>query len=660
MLIPRLRNDHGELPRLALSLATLSAVGFSLVLCAQLSWMQLASRSSYTLSNVLGAPGRNLLLLTLGGGIALPALIGLLLFWRRGPRAIEPLEYWATVLAPLALAFVLPGLFLNQVAETKPLFYLVVLSAFGLATRALCAASLRAQSARRAQRASRPPPPTQRFGALRRFRWRMPALPLPGAIAFSLVVLSAVSYALYFGHYAVVHHRMIQTIDTDVGIVDNLMANLLRGRWFRAPAQLGTLPGSYLSVHADYIALLFVPIYRLRPGAETLLWLQAALAGLSLVPLYLLSSRLLGQRMAIWASIAYLLLAPLHVALIYGFSWFPAFGLFSFTLYYAVVSERRWLIALALLALLASTEAGPLGVFALGIFLAISRKQTRLGVGFCLVAALVFVVNTRLVLSAGEQAELPPLAAGLKTLLYNPVYFFLDLARAAKLTAALHALAPLALLPLAPLSSLSLLLPGLLFTSASKEFWPAATGSAQFQLLWIPGSVLAVLFTLHRLRNAPGQRPLFLASVVAMSLGLLSHSYDFGLLLRGDALTNPSKSTQFGFTRADEKRYADLQAVIRHIPASASVAATTYMVSHVSSRADVFDARRPYGKPDYIFFSTRELAGPARSALSATLSSHSYALVAHIEEFYLFRRAAETPETSAALRALGLLSPDHP
>jgi hypothetical protein len=244
----------------------------------------------------------------------------------------------------------------------------------------------------------------------------------------------------------------------------------------------------------------------------------------------------------------------------------------------------------------------------------------------------------------------------LKTLLSNSVYFVLDLARATKLTAALHALAPLALLPLAALSSLPLLLPGWLFTSAGKEFWPTAPAAAQFQLLWIPGCFLAVLFTLQRLRTSSSQRPLFLASVVAMSVGLLSHSYDFGLLLRGDALTSPSKGGHFEYGPADEKRYADLQAVLRHIPRSASVVATTYMLPQVSSRTEVFDARRPYGKPDYVFFSARELSGTARTALAATLSSRSYALVAHIEEFYLFRRAAETPETQAVLRGLGLIS----
>jgi hypothetical protein len=70
---------------------------------------------------------------------------------------------------------------------------------------------------------------------------------------------------------------------------------------------------------------------------------------------------------------------------------------------------------------------------------------------------------------------------------------------------------------------------------------------------------------------------------------------------------------------------------------------------------DVFDARRPYGEPDYIFFSTLELVGPAREALMTSFGSHRYTLTANAGEFYLFRRSPETSETSARLRVLGLL-----
>jgi len=652
MLIHRLRSEFRELPRLALALATLAIVGFSLVLCAQLSVMQLAPRSSYTLSNSLGAPGRNLLLLTLAAGIVTPAAAGLILYLRRGPRAIETLERWATVLSPLSIAFALPAFFLVQVAETKPLFYLVMLSAFGLALRELVAASLRAFGS------GAGPKPVSRARLLLA---RLPPLRLPRALALALVLACAAAYALFLGRYAIAHHRLIQTLDTDVGIVDNLMSNLSHGRWFRVPAQFGTLPGNYLTARPEYIAWLFVPIYRLHPSAETLLWLQVSLIALCVLPLFLLTARWLGQKMAIWVSLAFLSLAPLQYALLNGFSWLPAFCLFSFLLYYAVFSERAWLIALCLPATLASTEAGPVGVFALGVFIAASCKKTRLGVTFCVLGTLVFAVNTRLALyGAGTTQVVPPFASGLKTLLTNPVYFVLDLARAVKLSAMLHVLAPLVLLPLSALNLLVLVMPGLLFTSATHEFWPASITAAQYCMVWIPGCLLALLFALQRLQRTSSQRPLFLGSVVALSCVLASHSYDFGVIVRPDALRTSAIASVFQSTPEGEQRYGELMSVARLIPATASVVASPYMLSHVSNRVDVFNTQRPYAEADYVLFSARELVDVTRSSLATTFSKHRYALVRHAGEFYLFRRAAETPATIEALRTLDLLPAERP
>ena len=50
----RLRDDPNELPRLALALATLALVGFSLVFACQMLWLNLSQRSDFALRNTLG------------------------------------------------------------------------------------------------------------------------------------------------------------------------------------------------------------------------------------------------------------------------------------------------------------------------------------------------------------------------------------------------------------------------------------------------------------------------------------------------------------------------------------------------------------------------------------------------------------------------------
>ena len=164
-----------------------------------------------------------------------------------------------------------------------------------------------------------------------------------------------------------------------------------------------------------------------------------------------------------------------------------------------------------------------------------------------------------------------------------------------------------------------------------------------------------MLYGLHRLRRTPGKRQLYLASLITMTFTLLSHSYNFGALLREDSFAGDGRKDQFAFTPVSEKRIADLHKVTNLIPLNASVVATTYMLAQISNRANVFDARRPYDAPEYIFFSSLELMGTARDALSVTLSHHGYALVATAGEFYLFRRGVESSETVPTLRMLGLI-----
>lgn len=642
----RLRKERDDLPRLALSLASLGAVGFSLVLCFQLLWMQLAIRTTYALSNVLGAPNRDLLLLTLALGIITLPLLAVLIDKRRPGTRFEVVHTSATVLAPLALLFVLPGLFLSQVAANKPLFYLVILSAFGLALRALLAASFAA--------CARPLPARWRAWLEAPRFARLRGLRLPMGAWLLSVMGAAAGYAALLTKSALLRHHSLLSPQDELSSANNALANLLHGRGLRVPAHFGTLPGSYASLHADYAALLFAPLYALRPGADALLRLQVVLVALNVVPLFLLAAHLLGQRAAVWASFAFLLLAPLHVAVVYSFSWLPAFCLFSFTFYYAVLARRPWLLAFALPALLASSDAGPVAVFAFGVFLGTSSKRTRLALGLCLVSALIFGWNTRLALSAPGDPSPPVFAQALTTLTTNPTYFLWDLARAAKINVILQALAPLALLPLAWLRALPLILPGFAVTSATNEFWPTTEGAYPYAVVWIPGAFLSLLLTLQRLRSVPAQRPLYLASVVTITVTLLGHCWAVGTLLQRDGTGQGNAARTVEPAQAAEHRYAQLSVVLPSIPATGSVVATSYMLPYVSARADAFDARRSYPAPDYILLSSLELVGEARTALEATVARGQYQLLGHAGEFYAFQRGAETPQTSAALSTLGL------
>jgi hypothetical protein len=380
--------------------------------------------------------------------------------------------------------------------------------------------------------------------------------------------------------------------------------------------------------------------------------MQVCTAALGVIPLYLLVSRSLGRTAALWFGCGYLLLAPMHGALLVGFSFWPAVTLFTLTLYYAVESERTWLVVLILPVLLASSEAGPLNVFAYGLFLVISGKRTRLGLRLGALAAALAAFNFSY--PWGGATEHSPLVRAIGVLLENPVYFVLDLARAVKLTSILHALAPLCLLPVFELVTWPLAIPGLLFTSAGAEFWPNGHGNDGASVVWVPACLLALLVALNKQRQDPSRRSSYRAWLVALTITQLSHSFDFGAILRSDGFGGQAAPASFQLTAAAQARYDQLMKLVRRIPESASVATTDSLLSHVSERPDVYLASRPFGQPDYILLSSREIAD-AKPMLETAFAAHRYKLAAaNSGEFYLFSRGIEEPATDAALKSLGL------
>lgn len=628
-----------ELPRVALSLVKLALVGFSLVLFAQMTWLQATQRTAFALHNVLGIEPRKVLLLAIASGMVLPAVVTLTLLWLRRTRLalVDALERAATFCAPLAVLFLVPGLFLSQVAEAKPLFYLVVLVAFGISFSLLMSKALEV---------------APRLDWLPRWYLLTENRSLR-VLPFLLLLVGAVSYALVLGRYSIAHHRLLQTSAADVGIVDNVMANLLHGHFFRAPAAFGTQPGDYSSLHGEYGSVLFVPIYWLRPGAETLLLLQVVAATLTVIPLYLLVAARLGRRMALWFGAVYLLLAPLHAALLLGFSWLPVVSLLSITLYYAVDSRRRWLLLGSLVVLLSISEAGALNVLFFGMFLIVSRKRVRLGIGLAILSGILVLFNLVHSTRGVGAADHPPLVSAVQAFLGNPVYFALDLVRATKLTSVLHALAPFCLLPLFELAAWPLFVPALLFTSATTEFWPAAHLGYGSGIIWIPACLLGLLFTLEKQRCSAGSRNAYRAWVVSLSIVLLSHSFAFGALLRAGGFGYQATSASFRMTPADEARYGQVTALGGRIPALASVTATSSLFSHVSNRPDAYQLSSAPSQPDYIFLSKHE-ATDAKTQLERAFATRAYRLVASsADDFYLFSRAAENAETIGALKKLG-------
>lgn len=643
-------------PRLALALATLGAVGFSLTLLAWELSMEAALRSRFLLENQLGIELRGRLLLTLAVGAAMPAAIALFLRIRRGPVFDAPLHRFAALVAPLALAFWLPVLFEWQGAQKNALMYLVMLSVFVLSARALTMRAIEEYKRGRSPLAPLTRPP---------FR-------MPRWAALTLVLTAASAYIAYTGYFTIQNHRQIGTMAFDLGIYDNLMYNAMHGRFFHSPVLFGPGNRSYLAGHAELAMVLFVPFYALRPHAETMLLIQSVVLGLAALPLYLFAEKLVARGAAVLLCLGYLLFAPLHGPHFYDFHWLPLAIFFHFWLYYAIVTRKSWLTLLCVLVLCAIREDIAVGLSLLGVFLFLTGLRVRLGLGLAVFAGLWFVIDKFVLMQRmgawwfeNMYAELfadgrVSYASVFSTLLSNPVYAVSSFVRGAKLTYGLHMVAPLAFLPLRRVAFLLLMLPGAAFTLMTTGYWPTTEISFQYTTHWIPYLFLACVLGLAAMNYEKGSNSRRAAALIALALGVLSHSYNFGAVLQRQSFRGGFSHISFEMSPEAQRQYQDLMRLVGMIPREASVAASETLNPHISARLDAYTMRYDFGPVDYMLINRREVSGEPRNVLVEQFKRVPYRLLQRAGDFFLFRRATPNSATDAALRDLGLPSPAQP
>ncbi len=587
----------------------------------------------------------------------LPALLAaLLIVWKR-ERALGIIEPTTKIASPLLLAFALPGLFAWQLAQQRPVAYLILLSVWGLGLERLLRVSFR-ELALAAQDLW--PSPTWFFS-------RPGVMRASNVLGAGVVVTAAAAYAAYTGFYTIRHHHLIATTAFDLGIYDNMIFNAMKGHFFQAPVLYG--PGKFnsLSGHAEYAVPLFAPFYAIKPGAETLLVMQSIAFGGAAIPLYMFARTMLGRLTSTLLSLGYLMFAPLHGPQFYDFHWLPMCIPMYFFLFYAIASRKNWLTYLMVFLLFALREDLAIGMACLGTFLFLTGTRVRFGLGLAFVSSVWFAINKFVIMPwAGSwwfenlYSELfadgkASYANVFKTLISNPFFALSTLVRGAKLTYLLHMLAPLVFLPLRRASFLLLFLPGAFLTLMTTGYAPTISIAFQYTSNWIPFLFGTSVLTLHLMNRGQEGKLRVAAAIGALCLTMLSHSYDFGALLQHESFVGGFSRIQFEMNDTARNRYEDLRRVVSNIPADASVASTEYMSPHVSTRLHAYVFRYDVGPVDYILLSDNEVNADLRRTLTEKFRKYGYGLVAKgKKEFYLFKRGFVSAETAAAYRHLGI------
>jgi len=430
------------------------------------------------------------------------------------------------------------------------------------------------------------------------------SLPLLGVLAAS------VAWAALFGWLSVTRHLALGSHAEDLGFTDQVIANFLRGQWFRMSIYQGgatwnteldiariTRPDSLLAFHVEPMLLLFVPLYAFvgAGGASLLLVIQAVMAGFGAVPAYRLGAQLTGSATCGLAVAASYLLAPFGQWAV--LSDFHTSTLAAPLLLLAVErlvvagSWRQSLVAGAL-ALSAREDVGPtLALLGLILFrfvrpAAHDARQAevwrRTGVAF-VVLGLLWTAVCVVVIRNYAGGDLPFAARYADSLgngregVVEALTRSSTLGYAAQLALSggwLGLLSPALLLPA---------LPSLAINTLSSSPW-MASGQAHYSGLVWPFVALAAAGGLRRLQSSRR-----VASVVLVVTAVVAYLATGAGPLSGNFA--PAQLT----SRADRARQ-----LAAELPADASVSGSSSLVPHLTRRAQilVFPA---VANADYVF-----------------------------------------------------------
>jgi uncharacterized membrane protein len=631
MKLPFAGLGDAQLARAARCIGLLAAEGASLSLFLQEAfrgrWL-----AAFISRNELAFSARNRLLLTLVAGALIPVVAALVLLARRGPAALDTLDRTGKRLALTLVLWAFPPLLVWDAWDGRDFAFLLAAGAIVLATERAARITLQAFGV---------PIATPE------------AAPRPGGRAPHIAVAVAVIfYIAYFSYYSILQHRLLATASFDLGYFDELFWNTMHGRPFYAPI---THPkdGSYLSIHAEFAVYPLLPFYMLRPGAETLLVMQAALCGSSAVPLYLFARRRLkSDWLPALIALAFLCYPPLHGPNLCDFHFLTLSVFFVLWAVYFFEARRTRLFWVAVVMCLLCREDVPFGVIACGVALALSGAAVRTGVALAALGS-VYVLVVKFVIMAHYGTSFlyiyeglappgdPSFAGVIKTIITNPLFTFASLFTMPKAIFFLQVMVPLAFLPLRRKTYYFLLFPGFFVTLLSTGYWPITNIGFQYVTHFTPYVFVGAVLVIERLGVEVGRfaRP---AAALAMAAGTLVATHHYGGFQQDHFYAGGSRRA-FVMTDADREQLRNLTEIAATIPGTASVSATENDGPHLARREYMFTLKYDINDADYLLYSYRNLdVGKARELVRSALGSGTYGLHAERPGYVVLRKGAPT------------------
>ena len=544
----------------------------------------------------------------------------------RNDAASAGIRRWAYRLAPLLVAWCVPGLLSRRAFAGRDLTLLLLLAGAVIAFEACSRRTFE--------------------------QWVVP-WKARSVAAYACVGVMIALYVTFASWASIRLHQRLFTSLFDLGMFENLFWNTTRGVHGIAAN------GSYFGEHAEFILYPLLPVYALFPRPETLLVLQSLFLGGSGVPLYLLAKRWLGNA---WQPLilvgAFLLYPAVHGPNFYDFHFLT---LSIFFVLWAVYffSRARWRAFWPTVVLaLACREDVSIGFVAIGVSLAVLGLRPRVGLALAILGIAWFgLVKLYWMRSIGGDAFveyyaelLPKRQYGFRgvvnTLLSNPLFVLPFFATSEKLVLVLHLLVPLAFLPIRRPRNLFLFLPGLIVVGLTTG--GSALTQIQFQYVahFVPYVFVACAASLAKL-----ERPRRSAALLAVVFGSVIATTHFGAIMR-DRYKVSFHEVSFSWSDADAERLEALRSMAALIPPDARVAASDAEGAHVARRRYLNDIKEGFQGAEYVLYGLTSLRWGGKDQIVKALESGEYGVVASRGEFVVLVRGASTAANATELTRL--------
>jgi uncharacterized membrane protein len=435
------------------------------------------------------------------------------------------------------------------------------------------------------------------------------------------VLACAAFYAFYMSKYTIYSHRRFGTYGYDLGQYDNVFWSTLHGHPLRC-APLGLVSDwQHIGNHADLATFFLLPFYAIKPGAETLLIMQACILALGAIPLYLFAARRLPPFYAATLAICYLAYPPLHGANFYDFHFQPIATTLILALIY-FIDSRRWVLAAVIFVMaLSCREDTSIGLTVLGLYLLYTGYRPRAGAIMAASAAMYFVVIKFVVMPRFWQSwfsdmykDLYPQPDGartfggvIQTLATNPSYVFRTLLTADKLRYFLQIITPLAFLPLRRAYLLPALVPGTIITLLTTGYAPTIDIGFQYTAHFTSYIFPAAALMLTQYRSEPEAATKTRAALAALAVATVLCTLQWGAF--------PPRGIRSGFayvdfrppSAADAQKERDLAELFAMIPPDALYAVAEQELPHVSGRLTIRSLKYDTSGAEYLLYGTTSM-----------------------------------------------------